>query len=88
MSTQSNQNTNQHDVTGHDGRVDRKRSKTFNLMKLAICVGVGVALGLMFHEKEIAGIPPASFGAAIGVAVAYIWSKSEREGASRSSERG
>ncbi|WP_122818050.1 hypothetical protein [Nocardioides pantholopis] len=59
------------------------RSKTFDLMKLAICVGIGVALGIVFRDDAPSGLSSMGLGPAIGVGVAYLWSKPEREAASR-----
>lgn len=61
------------------------RSRTFNMMKLAICVGIGVALGIVFRDNDPAGLSTMAIGPAIGVGVAYVWSKPEREAASRRS---
>lgn len=60
---------------------DQDRSKTFNLIKLAICVGIGVALGIAFRDSDPAGIPSMAIGPAVGVGVAWLWSKPEREAA-------
>ncbi|WP_222192501.1 hypothetical protein [Modestobacter italicus] len=64
-------------------RPARPRSKTFDMMKLAICVGIGAALGVVFSDTDPLGVPSLAIGPALGVVVAHLWSKPEREAASR-----
>lgn len=56
------------------------RSKTFDMMKLAICVGIGAALGIVL-DAEVLGIPSSAWAPAIAVGVAHWWSRPEREAA-------
>lgn len=56
----------------------KKKKKSMDTAKLAICVGIGVALGLVFHDDSVLGLPPASIGAVLGVIVASWWTKAEQ----------
>lgn len=55
-----------------------KSEKTFDMMKLAICVGIGVALGVVFSDTDPLGVPSLAIGPALGVVVARIWTKADR----------
>lgn len=56
-----------------------KSESTFDMMKLAICVGIGVALGIAFRDADPLGIPTLAIGPALGVVVARIWTKADRK---------
>ncbi|MDT9593142.1 hypothetical protein RDV89_08685 [Nocardioides zeae] len=55
----------------------QRSEKTFDMMKLAICVGIGVALGIVFDNDPL-GVPSLAIGPALGVVVARIWTKADR----------
>lgn len=61
------------------------RTKTFDPMKLAICVGIGAALGIVL-DLEVIGIPSAAWMPALAVFVAQLWSRPERAAARREAE--
>lgn len=62
---------------------DQPRSKTVTIMKFAICVGIGLALGIVFRDFNPAGVPAMAIGPALGVLVGSVWTKPEREAAAR-----
>lgn len=57
------------------------RTRSFDMMKLAICVGIGAVLGVLFSDSDPLGVPSLALGPALGVVVAHVWSRPEREAA-------
>lgn len=57
------------------------RTKPFSLIKFAICVIIGLALGIVFRDFDLFGVPAMAIGPAAGALVAHVWSKPDRAAA-------